>query len=435
MLLDDDIRPVYTSVVRLKSYGKGEDVHYCKNKRPHLMVLTPDAVQLFTTLDAGPAYPEERGAMNQAALGALSSRAQYAMSLVTRSKPSYTSSGESVAGAPSSVTLQQPTNNGSGSGGTGDDPEDLSEGQVFRLGVALSQILAVQVVKENRVRVLYQPNRPSKKGSVEEQTLVVLRTLLSAVDMVSWNNVGTPTPPSAFPHAHHFTIVAPNGCEAGNIRDEIERAQRQLAFAVLWLSEGLPLREESKPTMVTVGPKTTRPETGGSPNGYATDEEDVLPCAVGTSAYMVPFPSWGQNILLPPEACNALASQNSRRLGDTVIMIYLSTPLGPATAEIPLFSLVHSTSGGGAPMLTQARLQDRAAAEEQLRPGKRWAMNLQWKVVKGDMLSGSSSGGIQSVSSSSNVREPSARIRTPPSRDVVRSRGVERRPSVRLLVS
>lgn len=433
MLLDDDIRPVYTSVVRLKSYGKGEDVHYCKNKRSHLMVLTPDAVQLFTTLDAGPAYTEEKGAMNQAALGALSNRAQYAMSLVTRSKPSASnSSGESVSGAPSSASLQQTA---TGSGGTGDDPEDLSEGQVFRLGVALSQILAVQVVKENRVRILYQPNRPSKKGSVEEQTLVVLRTLLSAVDMVSWNNATTPPPPLTFPHAHHFTVVAPDGFEARNIRDEIERAQRQLAFAVLWLSEGLPLREDSTPTMVTVGPKHTGPgsgPSGASPNGYVTDEDEIaLPSAVGISAYTVPFPSWGQNIQLPPEACSALASQNSRRLGDTVITIYLSTPLGSATAEIPLFSLMHSTSGAGAPMLTQARLQDRAAAEEQLRPGKRWMMNLQWKVVKGDLLS--ESGGMHAASSSS-VRDsglPPSRNRNPASREVARSPGLDRRSGVR----
>ena len=49
----DDILPLYTGVVRLKSYGKGEDVHVCRNRRSHLLVLTPDAIQLFTTSDAG----------------------------------------------------------------------------------------------------------------------------------------------------------------------------------------------------------------------------------------------------------------------------------------------------------------------------------------------------------------------------------------------
>lgn len=380
-MLEDDIRPVYTAVVRLKSYGKGEDVHVCKNKRPHLMVLTPDTLQLFTTADAGPAYSDD--SMSQAAMGAWPS-----LGFVPRSKPSATS-GDSLGGTPSATSL------GPQSVLSGDDPEDLNEGQVFRLGVALSQILAVQNIKGNRVRVLYQPNRPSKKGSVEEQTMMVLRTLLSAMDVMSARkDPATPPPTATFQHGHHFTIVAADAMEAMDIMEEIEQAQRKLAMAVLWLSEGLPLRDDSRPVMVTVGagrgliPASTAASVAET--GYCTGEEgdgsEQLPLATGVNAFTIPFPRWGQEIELPPEVGIALASPGSRKLVSLVISVYLSTPLGSAVAEIPLLSVMHSAMEGGAPITTIARLQDPEAASESLRPGKRWVMSLQWRGMRGPAL-------------------------------------------------
>ena len=51
--VDPSIYALKTAIVRLKSYGKGEETHVCRNKRPHLLVLSPEALQLFTTNDAG----------------------------------------------------------------------------------------------------------------------------------------------------------------------------------------------------------------------------------------------------------------------------------------------------------------------------------------------------------------------------------------------
>jgi len=68
------------------------------------------------------------------------------------------------------------------------DPEDLAEGQVFRVGVALNQLLGIQPYKENQLIIWYQPNKPSKKRIVEDQTMMVLRGLLGAVEaMAKWD--------------------------------------------------------------------------------------------------------------------------------------------------------------------------------------------------------------------------------------------------------
>lgn len=415
----DDILPLYTGVVRLKSYGKGEDVHVCRSRRSHLVVLTPDAIQLFTTSDAG--IEEEQ---MTPALSARSSSKSLSMvtsrrgnlprislrHLLSHSAQENAQEGNTnAAGTTATIAPPPSVHHVPSSGSLLEDPEDLAEGQVFRLGVALNQVIAVEIVKESRLIVFYQPNRPSKKGTVEEQTLMVLRSLLRTVDVTKWRESGTTSPPASHLNAHHFTIVMDSKEEATSLKDEIERTQKQLARAVLWLSEGLPLRSASSIVMVTIGPgsngngagsaglrggnngngsgNSSAPSSAGSSSAGSTTSTSTNSTAnIGGQAYVIPYPSWNSILELPNEVSSALASPSSRRALTTSVKVYISTPLGPATAEVPLLQLMQSAAEGSAPMTTAATLRDFPEAGTSLRPNKRWDVLLQWRAEKGETI-------------------------------------------------
>jgi CRAL/TRIO domain len=440
-----EILPLCTAVVRLKSYGKGEEnVHKCRNTRPHLFVLTPDAIQVFTTADAE--GPIEDSAPKSVMLKAKDRTvsmlhptqgplAGLSLKNVLGHRRSPSTGDDMITGGASSFEYLEENNSlRNVQSGYGEDPEDLSEGQVFRLGVALSQIVGVEIQKDVRIKVYYQPNRPSKKGSVEEQTLMVLRGLLRTVDIMKFRDYkygtssttttstattagggGITTPGGGSPratatittspimpihkNAHHFTIVTESREEAAGIKEDIEHAQRQLAMAVFWLSEGLPLRGSSNIMMVTVSGSNTLTSAsassngsgagngggGGSGGGTATTTTTSAPAA-GNYGYTIPYPAWDTEIDMPMEVSGALANPTSRKSLTTVIRVYLSTPLGPATAEVPVLSLMQSAAEGSAPVTTRATLQDPTDPGTTLRPGKKWHVLLQWKAIKGDLV-------------------------------------------------
>ncbi len=322
----------------------------------------------------------------------------------------------------------------------GEDPEELTEGQVFRLGVALSQVVGVEIQKDVRVKVYYQPNRPNKKGTVEEQTLMVLRGLLKTVDLMKFKDYKTGTTPSAAPnggagpggpgaatgvaslspanstvtantlntpqamlphkHAHHFTIVTETKEEAAGIKEDIEHAQRQLAMAVFWLSEGLPLRGASNIMMVTVSGNNTPNSASSSGSGSGSGASGTSTTAAGNYGYTIPYPAWESELDMPMEVSAALANPTSRKSLTTTVKVYLSSPLGPATAEIPALALMQSAAEGSAPVTTVATLQDPTDPGTTLRPGKKWRVLLQWKAIKGDLVLpqiNSGSGGVNGL--------------------------------------
>jgi hypothetical protein len=414
-----EILPLCTGVVRLKSYGKGDDVHKCRNTRPHLFVLTPDAIQVFTTADADEPIEDAPKSV------ILKTRDRTVSMLHPTKGPLAGISLKNVFSHKHSPSIgdDDPANSGldlideydslrNAKSGYAEDPEDLSEGQVFRLGVALSQIVQVEVQKDVRVKVFYQPNRPSKKGTVEEQTLMVLRGLLRTVDIMKFRDykygtsstsstsspsgdaaLSTITAPVIAPHkhAHHFTIVTESKEEAAGIKEDIEHAQRQLAMAVFWLSEGLPLRGASNIMMVTVtgsnAPSSAASAGSGASAGGGTDgSTTAFTTAAGTYGYSIPYPAWDSELDMPMEISVALANHTSRKSLTTSVKVYLSTPLGPSTAEIPALSLMQSAAEGSAPVTTVAMLQDPTDPGTTLRPGKKWRVLLQWKAIKGDLV-------------------------------------------------
>lgn len=353
-LADDGVRPLHTSVVRLKSYGRGDDAHICKGKRPHLLFLTPDALQLFTTADAGPIDGDP---FMSGDTGSGSSRGiPHPFNLRNITKKLV---GNDEARPPTEAPKAKLAKTSSAS--ELEDDEDLAEGQVFRLGVALNQLINLEVYKENQLIVWYQPNRPSKKRIGEDQTMMVLRGLMGALESVTKLQTGYGSgarPAAPHPSAHHFTIKFMDGNEANQVKEKVFLAQKQLAGAIVWLSEGLPLCPESSVVMVTVGPKG------------------------GGAAHAIPMPALQSEMHLPMEASVALAAQGSRRATSTCVNVYLSTPLGLAVAEIPLQRVMQSAGEGGAPFGVDAVLQQ-PLGKDTLRPGKRWQVMLSWKARRG----------------------------------------------------
>ncbi|KAL4539619.1 hypothetical protein Ndes2437B_g02017 [Nannochloris sp. 'desiccata'] len=422
-----EILPLCTGVVRLKSYGKGDDVHKCRNTRPHLFVLTPDAIQVFTTADAdGPIEDTPKSVILKAKERTVSMLhptkgplAGVSLKNVLGHKRSPSAIDDDSAGSGGVDLLEESDSLRNARSGYAEDPEDLSEGQVFRLGVALSQIVGVEIQKEVRIKVFYQPNRPSKKGTVEEQTLMVLKGLLKTVDIMKFRDYKTGTsstsssPPgsaalTAAPstttttvatapitspvmpphkHAHHFTIVTESKEEAAGIKEDIEHAQRQLAMAVFWLSEGLPLRGTSNIMMVTVTASNAPSSAGSIGSGTSASSGGTEgTTTAGTYGYTIPYPAWDSELDMPMEMSGALANPSSRKSLTTSVKVYLSTPLGPATAEIPALSLMQSAAEGSAPVTAVATLQDPTDPGTTLRPGKKWRVLLQWKAIKGDLV-------------------------------------------------
>jgi hypothetical protein len=377
----DGLRALRSAVVRLKSYGRGEDTHVCKNKRPHLLVLTPDALQLFTSDDAaeeaaaGGGKPAA-GARAYGGLGKLVSVRARGESPMGREATGAAAPAAAVAGAAAP---------------TGGDAEDLQEGQVFRLGVALGQILSVQVVKDCRLLVTYTPNRPSKRNAVEEHALSVLRSLRERMEeAVRWREAAGEGARRRDPTAHHFTVVAADGGEARGLAAAVQRAQRQLALAVEWLADGLPLRPQAQLVMLTVtgGGEDGGAEGGAQGRGRAGpppgDEAQGAGAPPG-HAFVLPFPAWGAQLELPPAVGAAIAAPSSRRAAETSIAVYLSTPLGPAVAALPLAQLRRSAAEGSCPLTAVAALQT-PPGDDASRPGKRWEVVLHWHAVRGEPL-------------------------------------------------
>ena len=373
-LCDDGIRPLAISVVSLRSHGKGpEDVKSQKSRRPHLFVLFPDAIQLFTTSDAGEdllegtngTMADQDGGGARAVFSKLARKPVFLSRNATRAR---TSSTKQVSRVESDNSL----NAASESNLEEEDSADLEPGQVFRLYVTLAQLLSIEVVKGNRLLIWYQPNKPSQRGTVEEQTMMVLRTILSAMDYRT-SSIGSAGPPSK--DAHHFTVVFTGGEEALDIKYEVERAQRQLALATLWLSDGLPLRSDSAIVMATVNSYIN--QSDGTPSkGKKACDYAFAP------VYALPLPQWGKELTLPMELGNIMSNPGSRQCANTGINVYLHTPLGRALAEIPCVALLRSAAEGGLPLVAPATLQD-PLGDDSLRPGKCWKVLLQWRASKG----------------------------------------------------
>ena len=141
------------------------------------------------------------------------------------------------------------------------------EGQFSKLGVALTQLLTVEIVKETRLKISFAAQRPSFRKK-EETTMTVMKGILFPLwypyDAVSKDDWSLDTYLESHlvkdPGVHSFVVELASPAEAEHLKEEIECAAKRLYSAVQFLSLGLPLRASSSVTMVTV-------DAGGSGDG------------------------------------------------------------------------------------------------------------------------------------------------------------------------
>ena len=158
---EDHILPVYTSVVRLKSYGKGDDTHICRSRRPHLFVLLVDALEVFTTADAGSMYDESMNSLvsmpyNTDTSVSLIHRKQGPFANLPRPNLFRKKQNNTQRATTATATIREED---SSTHRPQEYPEELVEGQVFRLGVALNQVISVHVLPTNQNVLRYSTNR------------------------------------------------------------------------------------------------------------------------------------------------------------------------------------------------------------------------------------------------------------------------------------
>lgn len=128
-----------------------------------------------------------------------------------------------------------------------------------------------------------------------------------------------------------------------NIYHQPVHASQVLAH-LQWLSRGLPLMDAPAPTLVTAS------AAGGSG------------CGAGAEVLAV-APAWGSPILLPQPYQEAAVDVAAGAVGPR-FSVFLSTPLGPAKADICSLQLAEAYRDGRRPVTVEAQplLPDRNAA-------------------------------------------------------------------------
>jgi len=414
--------------------GEGSDAPYSgKSSKPYLLTLTPDAIHLFTTDDAEETlysapvllvaptttnansnYPSSKLAHTKSirlAPGSLLKKGDQ-----QESKPFISSA---VTSAPQVVQLHPEVsgNSATSSSQGGEDPQQkqqtggtssqgdasdshhhysnndnqTDQGQISKLGVALTQCLSIELFKEKRLKICFAAQRPAIKKA-EEATLTALKGIFFPVwfPIDAWYKEKWSF--DAYleghlvkdPGVHKFIIELPTAQEAVDLKLAVEQAMRRLHKVVRFLSLGIPLRSSSTVTMITVDatPPPIFNAKNNSNNSNMSPGTALLAHAtarrhtwgpqqqrVPQLSHVIPFPRWGEKLALPDIVGMAIAHQQaqldqpmmvripsaaSQQYQDVVVKIWLNTPLGPAVAEVTSTMLLQSVKAGGAPVEVRA---------------------------------------------------------------------------------
>lgn len=359
-------------MVRLLSYGRSQRPHTSRKKIPYLMLLAPDRLVLYTAADDGQEEMmvnregSQGNVMDIARIG-LDERGDVKQTRGSRKLISLTASvGSSPQGA--NVTTSCMVSSGSSkitSLDSEDDgeEEELLDGQEFRLGISMNQIIDIQITKQRDMIVVYHPNKPSKRWITEEETsssyttsfvrsLVTKMSFGASSDRFEYRDIL-----SKYPHAHFFLIRFQNSApeEVIGFRDSVYHAAQRFNACMAWMSKQLPLKEESKIIMVTCGHRHSR-------EGY----------------FCHPFPELGEPVMLPREVGKAMVQTESDVFMNTVITMYIETPLGTSRAEISLMELENSFLEGSAPIEVVGKLQQSPEAPE----GYCWHVSIHFKAER-----------------------------------------------------
>lgn len=185
--------------------------------------------------------------------------------------------------------------------------DDLEDGQVFTLGVSLSQVLSVTLAGPARLQIAFFPNKPTKKTIGRHAKGVLLATFAAGASGEASPGVGA--------GAHSFTVELRDDAEAEALKAEITGAMHRLSEALSWLDQRLPLISQTTLMAVSV------------------DE------GAGQRQTLLPFPQFGQRLALPPAVSQALQAGAGAAAGGAppqagTITAWLSTAVGPAVATI-----------------------------------------------------------------------------------------------------
>lgn len=346
-----------SAVVRLLSYGRTQRPRSSRKKDSYLMLLAPDRLVLYTakevmhgntmehTRDIG--VLEHHGGMKEKQTGSRKVISLTASSEFTKPSLSFADNGKSDSE---------------------DDDDDVAEdelldGQEFRLGVSMNQIIDVQVVNGRDMCIIYHPNKPSKRWiSDDEMSSYPSSLVRSLVTKMSFSASSDRSEPrdilSKYPQAHFFTIRFQNDVhdEVVEFRRRLHQTARRFHECMAWMSKDLPLQEESRIVMVTSGPRNTK-----------------------EGQFCHPFPDLGEPILLPRDVGKAMAFSGSDLYLNTIVTLYLETPIGASTVEISMMDFERSFDEGCAPIDAMGRLQNSPQAPDNFF----WQIAIQFRAEKG----------------------------------------------------
>ena len=370
----------------LKCYGKGEnDIHVCRKRRAHLLLLAPDNLSVYTSSDAGNAESSLTAASKK--LLSLKNSMRFMQRLKSKGLSHENASNEfGLQKMRKSESTSSLMNRVSEEDSSSDEEDELLEGQIFRIGVSLNQILCVEIHNGSEMVVFYQPNKPTKRSILEQNKIYLYKNLMDAVDtlgsvMYKSDSKSKIDIFGKYPDAHHFLVKFSKGEDPFKFKSEISNAQDRFQQAMVWLGRCLPLNDQSHVIMLTVG-------------NHDSSHRFCHPC-----------PSLNSAIDLPTDVGKSIAKQDSKYL-DTRISVYLSTPIGPATATISLMEVERSDKEGHAPVQSEAILENPPCAPE----GYKWTVKVEWAATKTKIIGKLDSGEIkiqrrQKRSTSSRQRE------------------------------
>ena len=325
-----------SAVVRLLSYGRTLRPHTSRKKIPYLMLLAPDRLVLYTAVEG---KHDDMVALRSEVSG-------YAAEGGDGAKEKQTGSRKVISLTASSEFTKSGTMSFSGSGKLDsdeeEDEEELMDGQEFRLGVSINQIIDVHVINDRDMCVIYHPNKPSKRWVSEEEMSSYPSSLVrSLVTRMSFSASSDRTEPrdvlSKFPQAHFFIIRFQNSTrdDVFEFRQSLHQAAKRFHECMAWMSKQLPLKEESRVVMVTSGLRGAR-----------------------EGNFCHPLPTLGESIWFPQDIGKAMADAGSDLYLNSVIMLYLETPVGTSEVEISLMDLERSFTEGCAPIDVVGTIHD-----------------------------------------------------------------------------
>lgn len=384
-----EIKPIKTVLCRFKGYKKGEggDAQYLgKSSKPFLLTLTHEAIHLFTSSDADDenwqsyfldavllapipsGRPQSIRLTNSVTARRLEVESSSSLFTKVFGKKEVTND----VTAPESTSASD-TSASDGMASLTIKTDGVEDSQLSKLGVALTQVLAVEVFQEKRVKISFAAQRPTTRKT-EETTKTVVKSLLfpiwypfDALNKEDWSIESYLEGHLVRdPGVHSIIIELANKKEAEALKHDIECAGKRLYEAVQFLGLGLPFRTSTNVTMLTVD-VTSKKQQGDAMTRSRRHSWGHRQVRTPVLSHVIPFPGWGEKLALPDNISTALLKQQEHQ-GDvmrmpsispssassTVIKIWLTTPLGPAVAEVTPTMILKSVNEGGAPVQARA---------------------------------------------------------------------------------